>query len=101
MVDFYTSQFITAHGCLGEYKAKFKLSPNSNCIACGSEIDNTKHVLFDCEYYREQRIELLHSNGISACQDLVKLKPSNPNAIMQFKKFCKFVVLQRQQTPDD
>ena len=101
VVDFYTSQFITAHGCFGEYKSKFKLSSDPNCIACGSQTDNPKHVLFDCEFYREQRTELLHSNGISAPKDLIKLRPCNPNAIKQFRQFCKFVVLHRQRTPSD
>ena len=101
LVDFYTAQFITAHGSFGEYRERFKLSLYHGCVCCGSEEDNPEHVLFVCEYYDRQRRALLHSNGIRRREDLVKLKPNNPTAIKDFKQFCKFVVQHRQKIPDE
>ena len=101
LIDFYTSQFITAHGSFGDYKESFKLSLNRGCPACGSEIDNPENVLFSCQYYNDQRKKLLHAHKIARREDLVKLMPNHPEAIRDFKRFCKFAIHHKPKIPDD
>ena len=101
LIDFYTSQFITAHGSFGDYKESFKLSLNRGCPACGSEIDNPENVLFSCQYYNDQRKKLLHAHKIARREDLVKLMPNHPEAIRDFKRFCKFAIHHKPKIPDE
>ena len=71
IVNFYTSQFITAHGNFKEYKYIFKLDENPNCVVC-DKIDNPEHVLFECKEIIQERQVYLHANEVRKKEDLIR-----------------------------
>lgn len=45
--DFFTSQFLTGHGCFREYLKRFHLTEEDVCLHCG-EIDTVTHATMEC-----------------------------------------------------
>lgn len=99
LVDFYTTQFISAHGYFNEYRFRFGLSNDRycpNCLITDQLHDDTpEHLIFHCVAHDKIRRELIESNGIYSKQDLIKL--NNREAAIDFKNFCELVLKQRSQ----
>jgi ribonuclease HI len=89
--DFYTSQFILAHGCFNSYKFRFRIgnTDSPNCYF-GDRIDDPKHVLFHCIEFSYLRTTYLHKNNICNIKDLIKF--NDVKIVSDFKKFCKLAI---------
>ena len=57
-VDFYMTQFLTGHGCFGEYLCKYGHDNEVNCSFCDNGNENAEHVFFYCQRFGLER-ELL------------------------------------------
>jgi len=90
VVDFHMTQFLSNHGCFGEYLNRIGKVDVTSCVDCQEAIDDAEHVFFNCDrWWRERRaleVELeqeLNPDSIIGC--MLK-KPSNWEAVSTFVK---------------
>jgi len=57
-VNYHITQFLTGHGCFGEYLWRFKRRDVSVCHDCMAPVDDAEHALFLCDRWWRLRREL-------------------------------------------
>lgn len=56
VVNYYTTQALTGHGCFGEYLKSIKKIENDNCWFC-NDPDTREHTVFKCTRFAQEREE--------------------------------------------
>lgn len=57
-INFHLTQFLSGHGCFGQYLNKIKKLNDAKCIDCQAPIDDAEHALLNCDRWWHQRREL-------------------------------------------
>jgi hypothetical protein len=55
VVDFHLTQFLSNHGCFGQYLQRFGKIEASSCVDCQDPVDDAEHVFFKCDRWWRQR----------------------------------------------
>ncbi|KAJ8930758.1 hypothetical protein NQ314_016409 [Rhamnusium bicolor] len=61
--DYYTTQFLTAHGSFRTYTRKIGKTEDRNCIYC-NEKDTVEHTMFYCIRWNNERLRTQNELGI-------------------------------------
>lgn len=90
IVDFHLTQFLSNHGCFGQYLHRFGKLETAICVDCQDPVDDAEHVFFVCDrWWRERRsLEVLleedfNPEGVIEC--MLK-KRCNWEAVSNFVK---------------
>ncbi|KAH8241712.1 hypothetical protein KR032_004502 [Drosophila birchii] len=63
-VDYYTTQFLTGHGCFKAYMHRFGHEADPHCDVCGSTAtEDAEHTFFACPLFSSQRAAAEESTG--------------------------------------
>jgi hypothetical protein len=90
--DFETTQLITNHGKFNDYLTRIKVRDNSRCDRCGTNKEDAKHSIYECEEYNEQRLEMRKNCDNGENQWPLNLKDLiNRKNFPHFKEFCRSV----------
>ena len=54
-MDYWTSQLLTSHGCIGAFRCRIRKATDPACLDCEGVIDDAEHVMFACPEYDVQR----------------------------------------------
>lgn len=57
-VNYHLTQFLTGHGCYGEYLHRFHRRISDECQLCGVRPDTAEHAVFECDAWTRQRREI-------------------------------------------
>ncbi len=88
--DYYMTQLLTNHGKFDEYLTRFQLQNDMTCRHCRTSNGNADHILFQCQYFQQQRLEIIDYMNHSP-QSYLQL--ISENYIGRFKQFCKAVLI--------
>lgn len=56
-LNYHLTQFLTGHGCFGDYLMRFKRRDTSVCYDCMEPVDSAEHALFKCDrWWRRRRV---------------------------------------------
>ena len=83
--DYVTLQMLTGHGCFNDRLRKLSLRENGTCY-CGHTEKTREHILWDCQLYEAERLEMLDRLERTLCGPVFHgdLISSERN----FKLFC-------------
>ena len=97
LCNYFTTQFITAHGSFALYKERFQITKNGhkNCPQCTNHEDSPEHALFYCLENRDLQDELIE-DGIRNKNDLKKIVLET-ELIETFKRVCEIIINRRKE----
>lgn len=58
LVNFHITQFLTGHGCFGQYLFKYKRLNTPMCHDCQAPLDDVEHAIFTCDRWFRRKTEL-------------------------------------------
>lgn len=56
--DFHLTQFLSGHGCFGQYLHRIRKADTPRCVDCLSPLDDAEHAFFVCDRWWRRRMEL-------------------------------------------
>jgi len=58
LTSFHLTQFLSGHGCFGQYLHRIRKLDNPRCVDCLAPVDDAEHALFLCDRWWRRRMEL-------------------------------------------
>ncbi|XP_060881917.1 uncharacterized protein LOC132953542 [Metopolophium dirhodum] len=58
MTNFHLTQFLSGHGCFGQYLHRIRKLDNPRCVDCLAPVDDAEHAFFLCDRWWRRRMEL-------------------------------------------
>ncbi len=80
---------MTNYGKFGKYLTRFKLKDNSICEHCKTAESDSDHILFNCEFFNQQRQEMVHQMSDWPLTHSQLISEKN---IGYFGQYCKTVL---------
>jgi hypothetical protein len=56
--NFHLTQFLSGHGCFGQYLHRIRKADTPRCVDCQSPVDDAEHTFFACDRWWRRRMEL-------------------------------------------
>ncbi|XP_022161493.1 uncharacterized protein LOC111027430 [Myzus persicae] len=56
--SFHLTQFLSGHGCFGQYLHRIRKLDNPSCVDCLAPVDDAEHAFFQCDRWWRRRMEL-------------------------------------------
>jgi len=56
--NFHLTQFLSGHGCFGQYLHRIRKLENPGCVDCLAPVDDAEHAFFLCDRWWRRRMEL-------------------------------------------
>jgi len=56
--NFHLTQFLSGHGCFGQYLHRIRKVTDPMCVDCQAPVDDAEHAFFVCDRWRRQRSDL-------------------------------------------
>ncbi|KAL4101252.1 hypothetical protein QTP88_021272 [Uroleucon formosanum] len=57
VTNFHLTQFLSGHGCFGQYLHRFRKLENPRCVDCRAPTDDAEHAFFECDRWWRRRME--------------------------------------------
>ncbi|CAI6360923.1 unnamed protein product [Macrosiphum euphorbiae] len=58
LTTFHLTQFLSGHGCFGQYLHRIRKLDNPRCVDCLAPVDDAEHAIFVCDRWWRRRMEL-------------------------------------------
>ncbi|KAE9525570.1 hypothetical protein AGLY_014097, partial [Aphis glycines] len=88
--NFHLTQFLSGHGCFGQYLHRIRKLDNPGCVDCLAPVDDAEHAFFRCDRWWRRRMELKAAINDPFTPETVVGKMlesrSNWTAVVQFVK---------------
>ncbi|KAL4083919.1 hypothetical protein QTP88_029235 [Uroleucon formosanum] len=97
VTNFHLTQFLSGHGCFGQYLHRFRKSDNPRCVDCRAPTDDAEHAFFECDRWWRRRMELKATiNGPFTPETVVGKMMESRSNWTAVERFVKEVLTKRE-----
>lgn len=97
VTSFHLTQFLSGHGCFGQYLHRIRKLDSPSCVDCLAPVDDAEHAFFLCDRWWRRRMELKTAlNGPFTPETVVGKMMESRSNWMAVEQFVKEVLTKRE-----